>query len=194
MDAELNRKTLELRETGSQPNLEANPVYPVLNLGEPAALSTEPLSIHRGGKQASPCASPTHPNSPGGLHIPHIFHGGNVITKRNRSNSTYERAKDNPIEHGIIKYFNRSKGHGFIVKDQREGEEIFVHISDIEGELVPRTGDQVTYRLCPIPPKLDKFQAIHVRIVNFTEEVHLRWDSPLREEEKSDLLPDPYVT
>lgn len=32
MDAELNRKTLELRETGSQPNLEANPVYPVLNL------------------------------------------------------------------------------------------------------------------------------------------------------------------
>lgn len=56
----------------------------------------------------------------------------------------------------------------------------------IEGELVPRQGDQVTYRLCPIPPKLEKFQAIHVRITNFTPEVHLRWDSPLREEEKAE--------
>ena len=52
----------------------------------------------------------------------------------------------------------------------------------IEGELVPRPGDEVTYKLCPIPPKLEKFQAIHCRIVNFTPEVHLRWDSPLEEE------------
>ncbi len=44
--------------------------------------------------------------------------------------SRYERAKDNPIEHGLIKYFNRSKGHGFIINEQREGEEIFVHISE----------------------------------------------------------------
>jgi len=193
MNAELNRKTLDLKESGSQPQLDANPVYPVLNLGEPGVLASEPLPISRKGK-SSPCHSPSHPNSPGGLHIPHIFHGGNVITKRNRSNSTYERAKDNPIEHGVIKYFNRSKGHGFIISDQREGEEIFVHISDIEGELVPRQGDQVTYRLCPIPPKLEKFQAIHVRITNFTPEVHLRWDSPLREEEKADPVPDPFVT
>lgn len=30
----------------------------------------------------------------------------------------------------IYMYFNRSKGHGFIISDQREGEEIFVHISE----------------------------------------------------------------
>lgn len=48
----------------------------------------------------------------------------------------------------------------------------------IEGEFVPLPGDLVRYRLCPIPPKLEKFQAVHVEIVNLTPQVHLRWDSP----------------
>lgn len=48
----------------------------------------------------------------------------------------------------------------------------------IEGEYVPLPGDQVHYRLCPIPPKLEKFQAVHVEIVNLTPQVHLKWDSP----------------
>lgn len=48
----------------------------------------------------------------------------------------------------------------------------------IEGEFVPLPGDQVHYRLCPIPPKLEKCQAVHVEIVNLTPQVHLKWDSP----------------
>jgi len=36
----------------------------------------------------------------------------------------------------------------------------------------------VEYRLCPIPPKLEKYQAVHVVIVNFTPEVHLKWGAP----------------
>lgn len=48
----------------------------------------------------------------------------------------------------------------------------------IEGEFVPLPGDQVRYRLCPIPPKLEKCQAVHVEIINLTPQVHLRWDSP----------------
>ena len=33
-----------------------------------------------------------------------------------------------------------------------------MHISDIEGEYIPRKGDTVKYRICPMPPKFDKFQ------------------------------------
>lgn len=47
----------------------------------------------------------------------------------------------------------------------------------IEGEYVPRPGDEVKYRLCPIPPKFEKTQAVHVEIINFTPEVHVRWDA-----------------
>ena len=34
-----------------------------------------------------------------------------------------------------------------------------MHISDIEGEFVPRKGDTVSYRACPIPPRFEKLQA-----------------------------------
>lgn len=54
---------------------------------------------------------------------------------------------------------------------------VIFHFS-IEGEYVPLAGDRVRYRLCPIPPKLEKFQAVHVEIVNLTPQVHLKWDSP----------------
>lgn len=48
----------------------------------------------------------------------------------------------------------------------------------IEGEYVPREGDEVKYRLCPIPPKFEKDQAVHVEIINFTPGVHQRWNAP----------------
>ena len=54
----------------------------------------------------------------------------------------------------------------------------------IDGEYVPRVGDEVSYRLVPIPPKFEKKQAVHVQITNFTPEVHQRWQSPLTEEER----------
>ncbi len=52
-----------------------------------------------------------------------------------------------------------------------------MHISDIEGEYIPRKGDKVKFRLCPMPPKFDKFQAVHIQIVDFTPEV--RFDALL---------------
>ncbi|KAI8436987.1 hypothetical protein MSG28_010390 [Choristoneura fumiferana] len=91
--------------------------------------------------------------------------------------SESERALGNPIESGKIKSFCRAKGHGFVIPE-KSGEDIFVHISDIEGEYVPLPGDEVIYRLCPIPPKFEKYQAVHVRIVHLTPEKHLKWDEP----------------
>ena len=41
-------------------------------------------------------------------------------------------ASDATREHGTVKWFNVSKGFGFIVKD--DGEEIFVHFRSIRGE------------------------------------------------------------
>jgi CspA family cold shock protein len=41
-------------------------------------------------------------------------------------------ASDGPREEGIVKWFNVSKGFGFITKDN--GEEIFVHFRSIRGE------------------------------------------------------------
>uniref|UniRef100_T1GV92 Uncharacterized protein n=1 Tax=Megaselia scalaris TaxID=36166 RepID=T1GV92_MEGSC len=46
----------------------------------------------------------------------------------------------------------------------------------IEGEFVPRPGDEVKYRLCHIPPKMEKVQAIHCQIINLTPEVHHKWE------------------
>jgi 'Cold-shock' DNA-binding domain len=95
-----------------------------------------------------------------------------------------ELALDNPVEHGVIKSFCRVKGHGFIKKD--DGDDIFVHVSEyvsyisffinltskiflyisfinsIDGEYVPRIGDQVSFRKLLVPPKLEKYQVIYI--------------------------------
>ncbi|CAI6364865.1 unnamed protein product [Macrosiphum euphorbiae] len=100
-----------------------------------------------------------------------------IVTRRTRTDSTSALALKNPQISGKVKYFCKSKGHGFITPDNGDPD-TFVHISDIEGEFVPLPGDTVHYRLCPIPPKLEKCQAVHVEIVNLTPQVHLKWDSP----------------
>lgn len=113
--------------------------------------------------------SPESPNH-------NLFVPSPIVTRRTRTLSTCARAGENQ-ETGKVKSFCRSKGHGFITRDCG-GPDIFVHISDIEGEYIPQPGDQVQYKLCPIPPKFEKHQAIHVNIINYTPEVHLKWDCP----------------
>lgn len=122
-------------------------------------------------KMERPASLPS-PNGQGYLSIP-----SPIITRRTRTNSTSQRAYSNPIDKGTVKTFCREKGHGFIEKEKTK-EIIFVHISDIEGEYVPLPGDTVRFRICPVPPKMEKVQAVHVEIVNFTPEVHHKWDCP----------------
>uniref|UniRef100_A0A667GDU8 Cold shock domain containing C2 n=1 Tax=Lynx canadensis TaxID=61383 RepID=A0A667GDU8_LYNCA len=85
-------------------------------------------------------------------------------TKRTRTYSATARASAGPVFKGVCKQFSRSQGHGFITPENGS-EDIFVHVSDIEGEYVPVEGDEVTYKMCPIPPKNQKFQAVEALLI-----------------------------
>ncbi|KAM4632277.1 calcium-regulated heat-stable protein 1 isoform 1-T2 [Discoglossus pictus] len=86
-------------------------------------------------------------------------------TRRSRTFSATVRASEGPVYKGVCKCFSRSKGHGFIIPEDG-GPDIFLHISDIEGEYVPVEGDEVTYKICTIPPKNEKPQAVEVVITH----------------------------
>ncbi|CAL1588594.1 unnamed protein product [Knipowitschia caucasica] len=86
-------------------------------------------------------------------------------TRRNRTCSASARAAEGPMFRGVCKCFSRSKGHGFITPSDG-GKDIFVHISDIDGEYVPVEGDEVSYKMCTIPPKNEKVQAVEVTITH----------------------------
>merc|ERR1711936_97727 len=107
-----------------------------------------------------------------------------LIPRRSRTSSISERIKSE-IQNGTVTYFCRSRGHGFLRDDV--GEEHFVHVSDIESDFVPMKGDKVSYRLCPIPPKFERSQAVNVQITKMSASTHKRWDSPQTPE---DLEPD----
>uniref|UniRef100_A0A803K107 Calcium-regulated heat stable protein 1 n=1 Tax=Xenopus tropicalis TaxID=8364 RepID=A0A803K107_XENTR len=86
-------------------------------------------------------------------------------TRRTRTFSATVRASEGPVYKGVCKCFSRSKGHGFITPVDG-GPDIFLHISDIEGEYVPAEGDEVTYKVCTVPPKNEKHQAVEVKITH----------------------------
>uniref|UniRef100_A0A3P9LH86 Calcium regulated heat stable protein 1 n=1 Tax=Oryzias latipes TaxID=8090 RepID=A0A3P9LH86_ORYLA len=116
-----------------------------------------------------PMPSPRSPTSPESLRPP-------AGRQRERSSSPmrgylipithkHEFASEGPVFTGVCKCFSRSKGHGFITPSDG-GSDIFVHISDIEGEYVPVEGDEVSYKVCAIPPKHEKVQAVEVAITH----------------------------
>jgi len=45
---------------------------------------------------------------------------------------------------GTVKFFNETKGFGFITPDQG-GKEVFVHVTGLQDEI--REGDEVTYEV-----------------------------------------------
>ncbi|KPP68855.1 calcium-regulated heat stable protein 1-like [Scleropages formosus] len=146
-------------------------------------MSSDASSV-TGTPPATSPVSPGTPTSPGSLDLPRCRHRsqghvrdrspspmrGYLIpsplpTRRTRTCSATARAAEGPAFTGVCKCFSRSKGHGFITPSDG-GSDIFVHISDIEGEYVPVEGDEVTYKLCSIPPKHEKVQAVEVTITH----------------------------
>lgn len=148
------------------------------------SMMSEPLEIPRRPKEGLPLPplcpaskSPQYsPLSPQSLNLD-VSIPSPIITRRTRTYSLSERAAANPVETGKVKYFCRHKGHGFITPDSGSVD-LFLHISDVEGEFVPRPGDEVSYKLCPVPPKNERLQAIHVKISNMAPGTHERWDTP----------------
>lgn len=117
----------------------------------------------------SDLSPPSSPSSP-------VTHAARVLSRRKRTVSECEKILAGPTFYGRMTSFCREKGHGF-VQPAEGGEPLFVHISDITGDLVPKEGDEVSFKRCPIPPKNLKFAAVHVQIVKPASGVsHETWD------------------
>lgn len=65
---------------------------------------------------------------------------------------------------GTVKWFNESKGYGFISNDEG-GEDVFVHFSSImtDGFKTLAEGQQVTYDVEQDPKNAEKLRAINVQ-------------------------------
>jgi len=105
-----------------------------------------------------------------------------LVPRRVRTASVSDRIKGD-IQSGTVTYFCKTRGHGFIKPSQDNTEHHFVHVSDVESEFVPLKGDQVSYRLCPVPPKFEKYQAVNVKITKMIPQHHKRWDTPVTPED-----------
>ena len=68
------------------------------------------------------------------------------------------------MNHGTVKWFNESKGFGFISNDDGSGG-VFVHFSAIQcdGFKTLAEGQKVTYDTEPDPKDSGKLRAVNVR-------------------------------
>lgn len=139
---------------------------------------TTPITINRprlsggGDNYVTPTVSPSSEH--------HFLIPSPMVTRRTRTFSACRRATEGPVHKGICKHFSRSRGHGFIQPDEGFPTElVFMHVSDIESDYVPLEGDILSYQLTKIPPKMEKFQAVNVRIAGLcidNNQQHERWD------------------
>ncbi|UWU31039.1 cold-shock protein (plasmid) [Rhizobium sp. WSM1274] len=50
------------------------------------------------------------------------------------------------MANGTVKFFNQDKGFGFITPDDG-GQDVFVHVSSVEGSTLLREGQKVAYEI-----------------------------------------------
>ncbi len=67
---------------------------------------------------------------------------------------------------GTVKWFNESKGYGFISNDEG-GDDVFVHFSSIVGNgfRTLTEGQKVTFDVEPDPKNSSKMRAVNVQAV-----------------------------
>ncbi|KAK6471516.1 cold shock domain-containing protein C2 [Huso huso] len=75
-----------------------------------------------------------------------------LATKRTRTYSASARAAAGSLCRGHCKHFSSLS--------------LSLSLSHIEGEYVPIEGDEVTYKVCSVPPKNQKIQAVEVVITH----------------------------
>ena len=70
------------------------------------------------------------------------------------------------MKHGTVKWFNESKGFGFISNDEG-GDDVFVHFSSIvsNGFKTLAEGQKVTFDVEPDPKNSSKLRAVNVQAV-----------------------------
>lgn len=68
------------------------------------------------------------------------------------------------MNHGTVKWFNETKGFGFISNDNG-GDDVFVHFSAIQtdGFKTLAEGQKVSYDTEPDPKDKNKLRAVNVR-------------------------------
>lgn len=64
------------------------------------------------------------------------------------------------MQKGTVKFFNETKGFGFIVPEDTNEKEIFVHVSGVNGQI--RENDKVTYETQSGPKGLN---AVNVNVI-----------------------------
>ena len=67
------------------------------------------------------------------------------------------------MNNGTVKWFNESKGYGFISNDEG-GDDVFVHFSaiNVDGFKTLAEGQKVTYDTEPDPKNSQKLRAVNV--------------------------------
>lgn len=70
------------------------------------------------------------------------------------------------MKKGTVKWFNETKGYGFI-SDDEGGDDVFVHFSSImvDGFKTLAEGQAVTYDVEPDPKNSEKLRAVNVQPV-----------------------------
>ncbi|CAF2749171.1 unnamed protein product [Rotaria sp. Silwood2] len=118
-----------------------------------------------------PTSSAFHPSHEGDHHT-HTY-----IPRRERTLSQCERTLQSPSYEGVIHEFCREKGYGHIQPKDNPNELIFVHVSDIDDDYVPKKGDIVSYKKMLMPPKNEKVMAVHIKLLHLAEGVkHESWE------------------
>ena len=71
------------------------------------------------------------------------------------------------MENGTVKWFNQTKGFGFIEREKAEAKDLFVHKTEVEGTI--RDGDKVEFELGETEkgPNAVKVKRSRVRLVIF---------------------------